>query len=215
MMKFTDKNFVDMVIEDMNNLALIGCFSQIQERNLQERFHKLNVKLEDVKYCVCEYSQNLESSRGYTGEDAMHPKDNNDSRQKQGCLAQEDVNESNQGLQGTIEIDYVMEELWNLMMGQSKWRKMTAERMINKNLKLIGGRKMNQKAADMQQQQRCRALGQLQTKVRVPGGFYQHMKSHDREIMNVFNLGSLMREHPTFQILYIWQRSKGSFSKVS
>jgi hypothetical protein len=75
MMKLIDKNVVDMVSEGMKHLALIGCFSQIQEKNLQERFHKLNVELEDVKYCVCEYSQNLESSQGYTGEDAMQPKD--------------------------------------------------------------------------------------------------------------------------------------------
>jgi hypothetical protein len=107
-------------------------------------------------------------------------------------------------LQGITEIDSVIEELWNLMMGQSRWRKLTAEGMINQNLKLIEGRKMNQKAADMQQQQRCRAFGQLQTKVWDPGGFHQHMKSHDQEIMNVFNLGSLMQEHPAFQILYIW-----------
>jgi hypothetical protein len=96
------------------------------------------VELEEVKYCV-----NIESSRGYIGKDTMQPKDSSNIRQKQGCLAQEDVNERNQGLQGISEIDYVIRELWNLMMRQSIWRKMTAEGMINQNLNLIEGKKKN------------------------------------------------------------------------
>ena len=87
-MKLIDKDVSDMVSEGMKHLALIGFFSQIQEKNLHERFHKLNVELKDVKYCVCEYSQKLESSQGYTGEDAMQPRDQNNNRQNQGCLAQ-------------------------------------------------------------------------------------------------------------------------------
>ena len=100
MMKLVDKDVVDMVSEGMKHLDLIFFFSQIQEKNLQERFHKLNVELEDVKYCVCEYSQNLESSQGYTDKNAMEPKDSSSNRQKRECIAQEDVIGSNQGLQG-------------------------------------------------------------------------------------------------------------------
>jgi len=58
----------------------------------------------------------------------------------------------------------VIEELWNLMMRQSGWRKLTTKGMINKKLKLIEGRKMNKKEVDVQQQQRCGTFGQLQTK---------------------------------------------------
>ena len=74
MIKLIDKNVVDMVSEGMKHVDLICFFSQIQEKNLQEIFHKLNVELEDVKYCVCEYSQNLCIQRITTttdkGEDA-------------------------------------------------------------------------------------------------------------------------------------------------
>jgi len=80
---------------------------------------------------------------------------------------------------------------------------MIEEGMINQNLKLIEGRKMNQKEVYIQQQQRYRVIGQLQTKVWYLEVFHQHMKSHDQKIMNVFNIGSLMNEHPAFQILYI------------
>jgi len=52
-----------------------------------------------------------------------------------------------------------IEELWQLMMKQSKMRKMIAARsMINQNLNLIDKeRKMKQKTTDIQQQ-RCRAF---------------------------------------------------------
>ena len=66
-----------------------------------------------------------------------------------------------------------IEELWQLMIKQSMWRKLiAARRMINQNLNLIDKeRKMKQKTVDIQQQQRCKAFGQLQTKVWDPGGF--------------------------------------------
>jgi len=59
-----------------------------------------------------------------------------------------------------------IEELWQLMMKQSRMREMTEGRMINQNLNLIDKeRKMKQKTTDVQQQQRCRAFRKLQTKV--------------------------------------------------
>ena len=62
-----------------------------------------------------------------------------------------------------------IEELWLLMMKQSRWRKIVAEgSKINQNLNLIDKKK---KTSDIQQQQRCRAFRQLQTKVWDPGGF--------------------------------------------
>lgn len=66
-----------------------------------------------------------------------------------------------------------IEELWQLMMKQSIWRRLIATgRVISQNLNLIDKeRKMKQKIADIQQQQRCRAFRQLQTKVWDPGGF--------------------------------------------
>jgi hypothetical protein len=83
MMTLTDKDVANMVSEGMKHLSLIGCFSQIKEKNLQERFHRLKVELGDVKYCICEYSQNLESSQRYASEGVIQPKDSNNSRQKQ------------------------------------------------------------------------------------------------------------------------------------
>jgi hypothetical protein len=49
-MKLDKGKVVDwrMVSEGMNNLALICCFHQIQEQNLQERFHNLSMELENV-----------------------------------------------------------------------------------------------------------------------------------------------------------------------
>jgi len=70
-------------------------------------------------------------------------------------------------------LDTDIEEIWQLMMKQSIWRKMIATRsMINQNLDLIEKeRKMKHKIADIQQQQGCRAFRQLQTKVWDPEGF--------------------------------------------
>ena len=64
-----------------------------------------------------------------------------------------------------------IEELWQLMMKQSRLRKMTVGGVINQSLKLIEERKMNQKTTDIQQQQRCKVFGQLQTNLWDPGGF--------------------------------------------
>jgi hypothetical protein len=58
------------------------------------------VELEDVRYCVCEYSQNIENIQGCAGEGVMQPKDSINNKQNQGCLAQEDVIGSNKGLHG-------------------------------------------------------------------------------------------------------------------
>ena len=107
---------------------------------------------------------------------------------------------------GMLEMD--IEELWQLMMKQSIWRKLTVVGgMMNQNLKLIDKeRKMKQKTDDIQQQQRCKAFTQLQTKVWDPGGSYQHMKTHDQEIMNVFYFGSLMQEHQLEAIIVLQQK---------
>ena len=54
---------------------------------------------------------------------------------------------------------------------------MTVGGVINQNLKLIEERKMNKKRTNIQQQQRCKAFGQLKTKVWDLGGFlstYEH-----------------------------------------
>lgn len=71
------------------------------------------------------------------------------------------------------ELETEIKELWQLMMKQFMWRKLMAKgRMINQNLNLIDKeRKMKQNIADIQQHQRCKAFGQLQTKVWDPGGF--------------------------------------------
>ena len=66
-----------------------------------------------------------------------------------------------------------IEELWQLMMKQGIGRKMIAAgRMINQNLNQNDKeRKMKQKTAEIQQQQRCKMFVQLQTKFQDPGGF--------------------------------------------
>ena len=69
-----------------------------------------------------------------------------------------------------IEMD--IEELLQLMMKQSIWRRMKTGMMINQNLNLIDRmRKPKQKTVDIQQQQRCRAFREVETKVWDPGGF--------------------------------------------
>ena len=83
-----------------------------------------------------------------------------------------------------LEIE--IEELWQLMMKQSRMRRLiVAGSVTNQNLKLIDKEwKMKQKIDDIQQQQRCRAFRQLQTKVWDPGGFlsrYEDTKSGDHE----------------------------------
>lgn len=108
-------------------------------------------------------------------------------------------------------LEMEIEELWKLMMKQSMWRKMiVAGRMTNQNLNLIDKEKqMKQKTAEIQQQKRCNTFGQLQTKVWDPRGFYQHMKTHDQEIMNIFYFGSLMQEHSTQEKIIIFQQTQG------
>lgn len=67
-------------------------------------------------------------------------------------------------------IEMEIEELWQLMMKQSRMREMTTVgSVINQSLNLID--KMQQKKEDIQQQQKCRENRQLQTKVWDPGGF--------------------------------------------
>ena len=69
-------------------------------------------------------------------------------------------------------LEMEIEELWQLMMKQSRMREMTAGRMINQNFSLIDKeRKMKQKTSDIHQQQSYRAFRQLQTKVWDHGGF--------------------------------------------
>jgi len=69
-------------------------------------------------------------------------------------------------------LEMEIEELWQMMMKQSRMREMTEGRMTNQNLKLIDKeRKMKHKTTDIQDQQRCRAFRQLQTKFWDPGGF--------------------------------------------
>lgn len=69
-------------------------------------------------------------------------------------------------------LEMEIEELWKLMMKQSRMREMKTGRMFNQNLNLIDKeRKMKQKTADIQQQQRCGTFRQLQTKVWDPRGF--------------------------------------------
>ena len=79
--------------------------------------------------------------------------------------------------QDVLEME--IEELWQLMMKQSMWRKLiVVGSMINQNLNLIDkDRNMKQNTADIRQQQRCKAFGHLQTKFWEPGGFlstYEH-----------------------------------------
>ena len=70
-----------------------------------------------------------------------------------------------------LEIE--IEELWQLMMKRSRWRRLIATRkVIYQNLKLIDKeRNIKQKTTNIQQQQRNRVFKQLQTKVWDPGGF--------------------------------------------
>jgi len=60
-----------------------------------------------------------------------------------------------------------IEEMWQLMIRQLKWRKMVAAgSKINQNLNMIDKKKkMEQKTAEVQQQQGNNACGQLQDKV--------------------------------------------------
>lgn len=69
-------------------------------------------------------------------------------------------------------LEMEIEELWKLMMKQSRLRKMTAGSVINQNLNMIDKeRKMNQKTTAIQQQETFKEFGQIQTKVWDPGHF--------------------------------------------
>lgn len=73
--------------------------------------------------------------------------------------------------QSKDELEIKIEELWKLMVKQSRWRKMIATgRMINHSMNLIDKKKkMEQKTTNIQQQQRNKTFGQLQNKVWDPG----------------------------------------------
>lgn len=60
--------------------------------------------------------------------------------------------------------------MWQLMIKQSKWRKMvTTGSMINQNLNPIDKKKkMEKRTSKVQQQQRIKTFGQLQNKVWDP-----------------------------------------------
>lgn len=65
------------------------------------------------------------------------------------------------------KLDIEIEEIWQLMMQQSNWRKIEiAASKINQNLNLIDRKKkMEERTIGMQRQQRNKAFGQLQNKV--------------------------------------------------
>ena len=69
------------------------------------------------------------------------------------------------------KLDIEIEEIWKLMMQQSKWRKIEiAASKFNQNLNLIGRKKkMEERTTEMQRQQRNKAFGRLQNKVWDPG----------------------------------------------
>jgi len=68
-------------------------------------------------------------------------------------------------------LDIEIEEIWQQMMKQFKWRKMvTTASKINQKLNLIDKKnKMEQKIAKMQQQQGNKASRKLHNKVWDPG----------------------------------------------
>jgi len=68
-------------------------------------------------------------------------------------------------------LDIEIEEIWQQMMKQFKWRNMvTTTSKINQKLNLIDKKKkMEQKIAKMQQQQGNKAFGKLHNEVWDPG----------------------------------------------
>jgi len=94
-------------------------------------------------------------------------------------------------------LEMEIEELWQLMMKWAIGRKMIAAgRMINQSMNLIDKeRKIEQKIADIQQQQRSKAFGQLKTKVWDPGDFqstYEDTSSGDHRnfLLGEFDAGA-------------------------
>lgn len=69
------------------------------------------------------------------------------------------------------KLDIEIEEIWQLMMQQSKWRKIEiAASKINQKLNLIDRKKkMEERTTEMQWQQRNKEFGRLQNKVWDPG----------------------------------------------
>jgi hypothetical protein len=77
----------------------------------------------------------LENGQRYGDEVMMQPMDNiNNSELEQGYATQGDAFEGNQGLQEVAEVDSIIEELWELMMKQSRWRSFEVKEMISQNL---------------------------------------------------------------------------------
>lgn len=76
------------------------------------------------------------------------------------------------------KMDIEIEEVWQLMMRQSKWRKIEmAASKINQNSKLIDRKKkMEGRTTEMQRQQRNKAFGRLHNKVWDPGRKEQGLK---------------------------------------
>ena len=76
------------------------------------------------------------------------------------------------------KLDIEIEEIWQLMMQQSKWRKIKiAASKSNQNLNLIDRKKkMKERTTEIQRQQINKAFGQLQNKVWDPGRQEQGLK---------------------------------------
>jgi len=90
-----------------------------------------------------------------------------------------------------------IEEMWQLMIKHSIWRKMVASiRKINQNLNLIDKKKrMEKKTTKVHQQQRRKALDSYKTKYGIQED--KDQKTHDQEIMDIFYFRSLMQKHST------------------
>jgi hypothetical protein len=88
------------------------------------------MELGNVRLWVHEYSQNLENSQRYGDENAMQPMNSNNELE-QGYATQGDDFEGNQGLQEVAEVDSIIEELWEMMMKQSIWRRVEVKELVN------------------------------------------------------------------------------------
>jgi hypothetical protein len=164
------------------------------EDTIQDNFDELYKELESLEKRIIGQGLHIQNEKSELEKEDIVLKGNKEETAK---YAQQPGRDHNRGIHPETELDKEIDILWMMMRKTSKRRYYRRRRTTNNEDKLTKRLCIN------------KASRQLQTKVWDPGGFHQHMKAHDQEIMNVFNLGSLMQVHPASKFIVYLIRPRG------
>lgn len=136
------------------------------EKDLELQEKKLVTEATNETSGSCDFNAN--NLIVYTGDEAKYVAEGQEVSEVETSMAAVELTKIGNN---SSKLDIEIEEVWQLMMQQSKWRKIEiAASKINQNLNLIDKKKkMEERTIEIQRQQRHKAFGQLQNKVWDPG----------------------------------------------